>query len=389
MTANTQSCYAVRHEARGDPQLSRSTRSACSYYEGASSFGDSPATVRQLPGGRGPLAARRGAGAAAVHALGRARLGQLRPGADDGHARRRRRERAIWSATAVHAVRDRADLADPRRPDQAAGRHPAAGTGRSEPRDTHQLRDAVQHPEPPGDQQVAARCSTTTSRRRRCARPRLRRRASPRSRWSTSWRTRRGWTRTSSGCRTSAPAQTEPVARRSRRPSVSSPTGSPRSPRRSCRARTSSPVAGSRSAGSRARRRAWSPTSHVNKKTGKILVNHVYSSQVAGLTVYLPGAENQMVGNMVMGASRALFEEVAFNRAAGDEPRLGDLPDHALRRQPERQLPGGAAHRPALDRLGRAARRSDRSRDRERVLRRDRRSHPHSADDTGRGFAPC
>ncbi len=53
----------------------------------------------------------------------------------------------------------------------------------------------------------------------------------------------------------------------------------------------------------------------LNKQTGKIVVNHAYSSQVAGLTVYVPGAENQMVGNMVQGASRALYEEIVFNRA--------------------------------------------------------------------------
>ena len=51
------------------------------------------AVRRRDPVGRGALAARRRAGAAPVHALGRARLGQLRPGAADGHPRRRRRER--------------------------------------------------------------------------------------------------------------------------------------------------------------------------------------------------------------------------------------------------------------------------------------------------------
>jgi nicotinate dehydrogenase subunit B len=53
----------------------------------------------------------------------------------------------------------------------------------------------------------------------------------------------------------------------------------------------------------------------VNKKTGKIVVKHAYTAQVAGLSVYLPGVEQQMDGNLVMGASRALFEEVAFNKA--------------------------------------------------------------------------
>ncbi|HEY4348886.1 MAG TPA: molybdopterin cofactor-binding domain-containing protein [Gaiellaceae bacterium] len=51
----------------------------------------------------------------------------------------------------------------------------------------------------------------------------------------------------------------------------------------------------------------------VNVKTGRIAVKHAYSAQVAGLTVYLDGAVNQMEGNLVQGASRALLEEVGFN----------------------------------------------------------------------------
>jgi CO/xanthine dehydrogenase Mo-binding subunit len=51
----------------------------------------------------------------------------------------------------------------------------------------------------------------------------------------------------------------------------------------------------------------------VNMKSGKITVLHSYSAQVAGLTVYLDGAIQQMEGNLVMGTSRALLETVAFN----------------------------------------------------------------------------
>ncbi len=52
----------------------------------------------------------------------------------------------------------------------------------------------------------------------------------------------------------------------------------------------------------------------VNRKTGKISVTHLYGAQVAGFSVYLPGIENQMEGNLIMGTSRALREEVPFNR---------------------------------------------------------------------------
>jgi CO/xanthine dehydrogenase Mo-binding subunit len=53
----------------------------------------------------------------------------------------------------------------------------------------------------------------------------------------------------------------------------------------------------------------------VNKKTGKITIDHAYTAQVAGLSVYLPGVENQLEGNLVMGASRALLEDVVFNKS--------------------------------------------------------------------------
>ena len=52
----------------------------------------------------------------------------------------------------------------------------------------------------------------------------------------------------------------------------------------------------------------------VNKKTGKILVKHVYASQVAGLARLPGGIESQMDGSPIMGASRALSEAVAFNK---------------------------------------------------------------------------
>jgi nicotinate dehydrogenase subunit B len=52
----------------------------------------------------------------------------------------------------------------------------------------------------------------------------------------------------------------------------------------------------------------------VNKKTGKIALKHVYGAQDTGLSVYPGGVENQGDGSIVMGASRALFEEVAFDK---------------------------------------------------------------------------
>jgi CO/xanthine dehydrogenase Mo-binding subunit len=53
----------------------------------------------------------------------------------------------------------------------------------------------------------------------------------------------------------------------------------------------------------------------VNTRTGKVRATHMYAAQVAGLTVYLDGVESQLEGNLIMGASRALHEEVAFDRS--------------------------------------------------------------------------
>jgi CO/xanthine dehydrogenase Mo-binding subunit len=53
----------------------------------------------------------------------------------------------------------------------------------------------------------------------------------------------------------------------------------------------------------------------VNKKTGKITVNHVYAAQEAGLTVNPNLVENQMLGSTVQGVSRLLSEEVRFSKS--------------------------------------------------------------------------
>jgi CO/xanthine dehydrogenase Mo-binding subunit len=52
----------------------------------------------------------------------------------------------------------------------------------------------------------------------------------------------------------------------------------------------------------------------VNKKTGKISVTHVYVSQDSGLAISPALMENQMVGAVIQGVSRALLEEVTFDK---------------------------------------------------------------------------
>ena len=53
----------------------------------------------------------------------------------------------------------------------------------------------------------------------------------------------------------------------------------------------------------------------INKKTGVIKVDHLYAAQDAGTTVNPASVENQMEGCLVQGCSRALLEEVRFNKA--------------------------------------------------------------------------
>jgi len=53
----------------------------------------------------------------------------------------------------------------------------------------------------------------------------------------------------------------------------------------------------------------------VSKKTGKISVLHVWAAQDAGLTVNPNLVENQMLGSVVQGVSRLLYEEVRFSKS--------------------------------------------------------------------------
>jgi CO/xanthine dehydrogenase Mo-binding subunit len=52
----------------------------------------------------------------------------------------------------------------------------------------------------------------------------------------------------------------------------------------------------------------------VNKKTGKIRVTQIYVAQDPGLVVNPASMENQLIGNMVMGTSRAVVEAVKFSK---------------------------------------------------------------------------
>ncbi len=52
----------------------------------------------------------------------------------------------------------------------------------------------------------------------------------------------------------------------------------------------------------------------VNKKSGKISVTHLYGAQDSGFSMNPSLIYNQMIGNLIQGTSRALTEEVTFNK---------------------------------------------------------------------------
>jgi CO/xanthine dehydrogenase Mo-binding subunit len=52
----------------------------------------------------------------------------------------------------------------------------------------------------------------------------------------------------------------------------------------------------------------------VNKKTGKVTVNHVYQAVSAGLTVSLDGVSNQIVGGVTQIVSRLLAEQYRYGK---------------------------------------------------------------------------
>ena len=127
----------------------------------------------------------------------------------------------------------------------------------------------------------------------------------------------------------------------------------------------------------------------VNKKTGKIVVKHLYSAMDAGLAVSPALVENQMDGRRDAGASAARStRRSTFNKTSGHEPRLGHVSDPALQGRAEGDDGRRPAHGLSYRRVAASRRPSaHRGRDRQRVLRRDGRAHPRGADDA-RARAP-
>ena len=92
----------------------------------------------------------------------------------------------------------------------------------------------------------------------------------------------------------------------------------------------------------------------VNKKTGKITVDHLYAAQDAGITVNPGLVENQMTGCLVQGVQPRADRGGALHEDAPDEPRLDLVPDDPLQRGAEGDDGRRPAPRPAVGRLRRA-----------------------------------
>ena len=74
----------------------------------------------------------------------------------------------------------------------------------------------------------------------------------------------------------------------------------------------------------------------VDRASGAIRVRRVACAHDCGLVINPDALRAQIEGNILQTLSRTLFEEVAFDRVARDERRLGELPDPALPRRAAR-----------------------------------------------------
>ena len=285
------------------------------YYEGAGVFG-ARLSRRFRARRRDPVATRRAAGAGAIHALGRARLGQFRPGASRRRARRLRRRRpfdGLRISRLAPRLGDARDLAGTGAGDTAVT---AAERGRAGRQQDDALR-RLRHAQCPSHQPSRTGARRLSQGRQSalalgsvdlfCVRTDHRR---------TRSRARHG----SGGV--PPPQHVDPrwigvmeavVKASAWMPRPAGPGGAG--------------AAGSRSAGGRiATGRGIGIGTHtvsygaavadieVDKQSGEVRVKHLYGALDAGLVVNPALVENQISGMLVQAASRAIIEEVQFTQ---------------------------------------------------------------------------
>ena len=117
----------------------------------------------------------------------------------------------------------------------------------------------------------------------------------------------------------------------------------------------------------------------VTKSTGKIVAKTLRIAGDPGLIVYPAGSENNEEGAAMQGLSRALYEQVAFNKRGVTSNdwvtypmvRFKDAPEDPRPRAHPHRRAGSLGARLADDRLRRAGALAGSGGGRERVLRRD------------------
>ena len=124
---------------------------------------------------------------------------------------------------------------------------------------------------------------------------------------------------------------------------------------------------------------AWIADVAVNKATGDVSVTRVVAGQDSGLMINPDGVRHQIHGNVIQSTSRALMEEVSFDRSIGDGARMGRLPHHHIPRRAQDRRADAAAAGPAAARRRRVRLGAECRRDRQRDLRCHRRALSRTA----------
>ena len=136
----------------------------------------------------------------------------------------------------------------------------------------------------------------------------------------------------------------------------------------------------------------------VDRKTGKIVVKHLYGVQESGVIVNPASAENQLSGMLIRGASRTIFEQVTFSKQRVTGLDWVSYPILRFKEHPtvttvqlghRTRSPTSRCRRPAsraaLPRRRRVARGVVPAGDRQRRLRRDGRAHAAGPAHAGQG----
>ena len=348
------------------------------------------------PGRGAHVGARRQAGAPPVHALGRARLGQLRPGAADRHPRAASTRTASSSRSSSRGFGipyyiDARRRSSRSRGDGACSPAPARSTRRSAARSTTSRTAVIGKTLPLQNNyfKTSALRAPDAPQTAFAAEQLIDELAYAAKMDPVAFRLQE---HRATLTRRSVAALEERARRASRRPR----TGSRGWPRRTSRARTSSPAAASRSGTTRTRRRRGVADIEVNKKTGKIVVKHVYVARsTPASSSTRTGCENNEEGAVDPGrqprAARAgrVRQEAASRASTGSRYpilRFKDAPKITLDGAPRTDVPRRhdvAAGGSRSTGSGEPALVAGAGGDRERVLRRHGRPHPRGADDAG------